>query len=100
MSLTREQQQNTIDEFAENMRKLDVTAADIAASLGSSPSYVDQVVHLHARNLEDPWVVRNWLIERGRERGIELEPFTALTGDWHRYWFLDGGYIDRGRLAL
>lgn len=99
MSLTKEQQENTISELTENMRRLGVTAADVAAALGSTPDYADSVVHLHARNLEDPWVVRNWLLAQARERGVELVPFTALVGDWHRYWFLDGSYIDRGRIG-
>lgn len=99
MSLTREQQENTIAELAENMRRLGVTAGDAAAALGSTPEYADQVVHLHARNLEDPWVVRNWLLALARERGVEPVPFTALVGDYHRYWFLDGAYIDRGRIG-
>lgn len=98
MSLTREQRENTISELTENMRRLGETNESLAQALGSTPGYVEEVVHLHARNLEDPWVVRNRLLELGRERGVELVPFTALTGDWHRHWFLDGAYIDRGRL--
>lgn len=98
MSLTREQKQATIEEFAENMRRLGVDAAEIGRALGAAPGYVDRVVHLRARNLEDPWIVRNWLLGRARALGVALVPFTALAGDHHGYWFLDGGYIDRGRL--
>lgn len=99
MSLSRGQIASTIAELAENMRRLGVDADDVAAALGGTPAYAERVVHLHARNLEDPWVVRNWLLGLARGRGVELVPFTALVGDHHDYWFLDGGYIDRGRLG-
>lgn len=99
MSLTREQRASTIREFAENMDKLGVTADDVAVALGGTPAYAKQVVSLHARNLEDPWVVRNWLLRVAAERGVALLPFTALAGDHHDYWFLDGSYIDRGRIG-
>lgn len=99
MSLTREQQEDTIRELAENMRRLGVTTQNLASALGSTPDYVEKVVHLHARNLEDPWVVRNWLLDLAHRRGIEPVPFTALAGDHHDYWFLDGAYIDRGRIG-
>lgn len=99
MSLTREQRASTIREFAENMDRLGVTADDVAVALGGTPAYAQQVVNLRARNLEDPWVVRNWLLRIAAERGVALLPFTALAGDHHDYWFLDGPYIDRGRIG-
>lgn len=98
MSLTRDQKTATIAELAENMRRLGETDESVAAALGTTGAYVSEVRHLHSRRIEDPWIIRNYLLDEARERGVELVPFTALVGDWHGYWFLDGGYIDRGRL--
>lgn len=98
MSLTRDQKAATIEELAENMRRLGETDESVAAALGATEAYVSEVRHLHSCRIEDPWIIRNYLLDEARERGVELVPFTALAGDWHGYWFLDGGYIDRGRL--
>lgn len=99
MSLTREQQADTIDEFADNMDRLGVTNEQVAEALGGTAEYAGRVARLEARNLEDPWVLKNYLLDVARDRGVELRPFTALGGDYHDYWFLDSGYIDRGRFA-
>lgn len=99
MSLTREQQISTINEFADNMARLGATNEQVAAALGGTPEYAGRVARLEARNLEDPWVLKNYLLARAREQGIEPRPFTALGGDYHGYWFLDSDYIDRGRFA-
>ncbi|EQC0747211.1 DUF2316 family protein, partial [Listeria monocytogenes] len=34
------------------------------------------------------------------EVGKTPVPFTALSGDYHRYWFLDGEEIDSGILSI
>ena len=99
MSLTEKQHEDTIAEFAENIERTGVTFGQIAQALGGTERYARRVAELKARNLEDPWVLRNYLLAQADARGVSLRPFTALSGDYHRYWFLDGAYIDRGRFA-
>ncbi|MCH4838710.1 hypothetical protein LF922_05530 [Bifidobacterium longum] len=36
--------------------------------------------------------------EQSAAQGVELTPFTALRGNPHDYWFLDGDFIDRGEI--
>lgn len=98
MSLTADQIHATIAEFAENMRRVGASDEELADELGCSPAYVRALARLDARRIDDPWILRNLLIRLADERGVELVPFSALSGDYHRYWFLDGAYIDRGRL--
>lgn len=98
MSLSKQQKEDTRRELCENLERASVEIADIARDLGTSERYIGELLALEPRRLEDTWILRNYLLEAVRERGGEPVPFTALAGDWHNYWFLDGAYIDRGRI--
>ena len=99
MSLTARQKEHTIAEFEQNRRTLELSYADIAAALNTTPEHVEAVAHLRGRSIEEPWILRNYLIEQADARNIELVPFTALAGDPRDYWFLDTAFIARGTLG-
>ena len=99
MSLSTAQKQATRREFAENLRRLNLTPQDIAAALDTTPRRIEDIIALkNVRRLEDAWVIRRYLLERAAQAGIELTPFTALAGDPADYWFLDAARIDRMEL--
>ncbi|MBL3896382.1 DUF2316 family protein [Bifidobacterium longum subsp. suis] len=43
-------------------------------------------------------MIRAYLLSKAAAQGVELTPFTALRGNPHDYWFLDGDFIDRGEI--
>ncbi|PLS30815.1 hypothetical protein Uis1B_1397 [Bifidobacterium margollesii] len=94
MSLSLGQRIATKREFRENMRRLGLDADDIGRAFGVDGSTIETIIDLKSGVLEYPWIVRGYLIDVARERGVELTPFTALKGDPHDYWFLDGAVID------
>ncbi|BAQ31376.1 DUF2316 family protein [Bifidobacterium scardovii] len=98
MSLTNEQRAATIREFRENMRRLGLTAEQVGEDFGVSAATVERIVELRSGVLEYPWIIRRYLLDKAHEAGVELVPFTALRGDPHGYWFLDGSMIDRGAI--
>lgn len=99
MSLNSEQRAATIREFQENMSRLGLTAEQIGEDFGVSGSKVEQIITLKSGVLEYPWIIRAYLMGKAATQGVELTPFTALRGDPHDYWFLDGDFIDRGEIA-
>lgn len=98
MSLSNEQRAATIREFQENMNRLGLTAERIGEDFGVSGGRVKQIINLKSGVLEYPWIIRAYLLGKAEAQGVELMPFTALRGDPHDYWFLDGNFIDRGEI--
>ena len=99
MSLSTAQKQATHQEFAENLRRLNLTPQNIATALGTTPQRIEDIINLrNIRRLEDAWVIRRYLLERAAQAGIKLTPFTALASDPADYWFLDAARIDRMEL--
>ena len=99
MSLTLAQEEATRHELAANLAKTHLTQAAVAQALDTTPKRIAEIMAFNPRRLEDPWIVRNYLLEQLQAQGVTPEPFTALVGDYHKYWFLDGNYIDRARIA-
>ena len=99
MSLSFKQKTDTRKELLENLRRSGLGAGEVAMAIQTTEKYVHDLLALKPRRSEDIWILRNFLINAVLERGMEPMPFTALQGDWHDYWFLDGDYIDRGRIT-
>lgn len=98
MSLTAKQKEDTRRELRENLDESGLDVADVAIALGTTEEYIEQLLALEPRRLEDTWILRNHLLEAVEAKGNAPTEFTALVGDWHDYWFLDGGYIDGKRI--
>ena len=98
MSLSIQQQDNTRRELKENYKKAKLTIEQVAEDLGSSVSYINQLFALEPACLEDTWILRNYLLKHVIANGKRPTEFTALARDWHSYWFLDGAYIDAGKI--
>ncbi|WP_203627005.1 DUF2316 family protein [Lacticaseibacillus mingshuiensis] len=99
MSLTPEQKAATKHELAENFAKTGLTQAQVCADLRISAAKFDHIMTLTQTSLEDPWIMRNYLLEKVAAAGQTPLPFTALSGDWHRHWFLNSAAIDARQMS-
>ena len=99
MSLNSVQRYNTKMEFAQNIKLAGIEKVQIASDLGISMTKLDRILKLDQSSLNDPWILRNYLIKKIQKAGGEPAPFTALVGDWHDYWFLDSDIIDQGKIT-
>lgn len=99
MSLNKQQKVDAIAEFDRAFAQLGVSSADAARALDTTPARIEQVARLRSRRIEEPWVLRNYLIGVAREAHVAVPRFSVLAGDFHRYWFLDAGFIERASLA-
>lgn len=96
MSLTIRQRENTIREFEQNRELLGLSFEHVARDLGTTSDRIKDIAQLQGRSIEEPWILRNYLLSQAQARGVELVPFTALVGDPRDYWFLDTQTIARG----
>lgn len=96
MSLTPAQTVATREEFKANIANSGLSLAAIGQALGTTASVIAQSVDMHPRRLEDNWIIREYLLTYLTAHHLPVTPFTALTGDYHRYWFLDAATIERG----
>ena len=94
MSLTEKQLTDTRFELIDNFKKTGLTLEEIADDLKCSKDYLIKVFNLNSDRLEDPWILRNYLIENLTSKNINITPFTALVGNSEDYWFLDSEYIN------
>ena len=99
MSLTREQEDATRKELRENLEKSGVEIPQIAADLGTTEGYIEQLLRLEPKRLEDTWILKNYLLDRVRDAGKAPTAFTALGGDYRKIWFLNAAYIDGKRIT-
>ncbi|EAV9962065.1 DUF2316 family protein [Listeria monocytogenes] len=100
MTLSKEQIKATKSEFAENLALANLTIAEVAKELNTSEVKIERILNLKQRSLNDGWILRNYLLRKVAEVGKTPVPFTALSGGYHRYWFLDGEEIDSGILSI
>lgn len=99
MSLNQQQITNTINELQANFERSGLTKDQVAKDLHISLSKLNRLMSLTQNSLNDPWILRNYLIDKVKGNGQEPIPFTALVGDWHRYWFLDSHAIDQRKIT-
>ena len=94
MSLSAKQQDDTRRELRENFDKSGLDISTVAADLGTTEDYIEQLLRLEPRRLEDTWILKNYLLEKVEEAGKTPTKFTALAGNYKIIWFLDSHYID------
>ncbi len=99
MSLNPLQIQHTKKELRKNFELTGLSKSEIANDLKISEVKLEKIFNLKQRTLEDPWILRNYLLEKVKKTGQQPVPFTALAGDWHRHWFLDSNLIDQRQMS-
>ncbi|WP_125568614.1 DUF2316 family protein [Companilactobacillus insicii] len=98
MSLTKSEKEATVRELHENLAQSDLTLDEIAQDLGTTPEVIEEVSNLRVKSIEQPWVLRNYLIKKIISHGKEPISFTVLVGDYHNYSFLNSDFIDKGKM--
>ena len=98
MTLTDAQIETTSSEMKSNFEKSGLTTDEIARDLKTTPEYIEELLNLNPKRIEDPWILRNYLIDVLNEKSIEITPFTVLVGNSERVWFLDSNYINNGEI--
>lgn len=99
MSLNPQQMINTKKEFQDNFERTGLSLEQIAADLHTTPNVIDNTLNLEVNQIEDPWVLKNYLEDVLEQHGIDSVPFTALVGDYHRYWFLNSSRIYQKKIG-
>ncbi|MFD1318384.1 DUF2316 family protein [Loigolactobacillus zhaoyuanensis] len=99
MSLNPQQVTNTINELQENFERSGLTKQQVATDLDISLTKLERLFTLTQSSLNDPLILRNYLIEKVEANGQQPVEFTALVGDWHQYWFLNSRVIDKRKIT-
>lgn len=99
MTLNAQQIGSSIDELHENFIRSGLTKEQVASDLNISMTKLDHLFSLTQQSLNDPWILRNYLIENVKKNGQEPVPFSAMSGDWHRHWFLNSHAIDQRKMS-
>lgn len=99
MSLNPAQMAATRRELAANFALTGMTKEEVASALNISETKLDHLFTLTQTSLNDPWILRNYLLEQVAAQGKTPVPFSALRGDWHQYWLLDADAIDEKRMS-
>lgn len=99
MTLNVQQIQATREELQANFALTGLTKAQVAADLNISLEKLNHLFELTQQSLDDPWILRNYLMEKVEITGQTPVAFTALRGDWHQYWFLNSALIDRREMS-
>ncbi|WP_036063824.1 DUF2316 family protein [Listeria fleischmannii] len=99
MSLTNEQITATIQELNANLVKSGLTKEQIAQDLKTNIEKINRILSLSQHSLEDPWILKEYLDEKIKEQGDVPIPFSALSGDYHKHWFLNAKKIDKKQLS-
>ena len=95
MSLTQKQKENTKNEFYENFNLTGYSIETVANDLHTTPQKISCIMSLAVESIEEPWILKNYLIEQLEKQGKQPISFSALLGDHHRYYFLNTDKIDK-----
>ncbi len=93
MSLNITERKQTIIEFNGNMQIANLTVNDLALHFQVSDSKINAIINLEDSCIENPWIIREYLIARIIETNKILFPFSKMNGSYTSYWFLDKAYI-------
>ena len=98
MSLNPQERKATIRELQANFALTGLSLAEVATDLGTTEGTIQKVLNLETQHINNPWILRAYLIEKLEEQGIQPVPFSRLVGDPEDYWFLDANLIHNGQI--
>lgn len=99
MTLSTQQKQDTIKELNENLCLASCSIEELVLALQTTPEKIKNILSLSITSLEEPWILKNYLIKQIIKQKKQPYPFTALAGDYHDYWFLDTKRIEQGTIG-
>lgn len=97
--LTEDEAVATKAELKQNFELAGLTLTQAANDLGCTPNHIQAVLNLNSERIEEPWILRNYLMNQLLSKGIEPHPYSKLIGDPKRFAFLNDDFIKQGRLA-
>ena len=98
MPLNPQERKATTRELQANFALTGLSLAEVATDLGTTEGTIQNVLNLETRHINNPWILRAYLIEKLEEQGIQPVPFSRLVGDPEDYWFLDANLIHNGQI--
>lgn len=98
ISLNRIEQKNTINELHQSFDNSGLNLETVAQDLQTDTDYIEDVLNLKVRRIEDPWILKNYFDHYNQTHQKNNVIFTALSGDYHAYRFLNSHLIDRATL--
>ncbi len=99
MSLNIKERKETINEFKENLKLCNLTVQDIAEALQITDLKVEEIINLQGSRIEDPWIIRNFILDYSKSNNIDIKPFSKLKGNYEDYYFLNTEYIRKGKIS-
>ena len=97
MSLTNQQRINTKNEFKQALELSGLTIKEIATQLNTSEDVIFNTLELNCK-IENPWILKDFLNQKIKEKGEKPVKLTALKGNHHLYWFLNSKDIDNRKI--
>ena len=85
--LTREQTINTRNELQENYRRLGAPEDEVLRDLGISSEELHKVLNMTDPYPGNVWMVRDYLEDKLKEKGIAMMPFTRLADHSANHWY-------------
>lgn len=85
--LTSTEMENTANELQENFKRLDMDLETVLADLLISEDEFNRVLTMNCPNPSDVWMVRDYLEDKLKEKGIEMYPFSKLADHKRNKWF-------------
>ena len=92
MSLTFEEKQATKEQLLKSMKLVSMTIDDVAKKLNTTQEKIVATLNLEC-NIENPWVLKEFLQEEARKQKKTPITFSALKGDYKKYYFLNSEII-------
>lgn len=85
--LTPIQIRNTREELRENYRRLNAGEAEVLRDLEISAEELHAVLSMDHPNPSHVWMVRDYLEDRLRGKGVEMYPFSRLADHSVNRWY-------------
>lgn len=85
--LTPEQTANTRNELRENHRRLGEAEESVLKDLRISADELHAVLDMNHPNPSNVWMVRDYLEDKLKEKGIPMMPFSRLADHSANRWF-------------
>lgn len=98
MVLTSDEAAAVKDELQGNFDLSGITLKMAAIDLKTTPEHIQDVLNLKNCRREEPWVLRNYLIQIVLLQEKEPYAFSKLIGNPKRFGFLNNQFIEKGEL--
>lgn len=85
--LTPIEKRNTAKELQENFKRLNTDLETVIADLRISEDELKRVLTMNHPNPSSVWMVRDYLEDKLKERGIKMYPFSRLANHGANKWY-------------